>query len=239
MRDRRRRGYRTQAAAAADPPESPEHQSRPIRSTKSISAPTSTTISIPGYKSPASEIVEKPSFETFLSSPVTLADHLHSQLALVACPKTSATPPTAIIGNLDENGYLTVDARRRSPAEEGHHARGRARRRCAWCSRSIRPAWARGSARMPAAATGEPQRPGRRGLADRVRPSETGGDCGSSRNSPRLLRRPLEHIQIAMDVIRHLDPRPGLRYSGPGRAAGGAGRLHFQGRRRLPDSDQR
>jgi RNA polymerase sigma-54 factor len=32
----------------------------------------------------------------------------------------------------------------------------------------------------------------------------------------RLLRRPLEHVQIALDVIRHLDPRPGLRYSGPG-----------------------
>ena len=32
----------------------------------------------PGYKSPASENIEKPSFETFLSSPVTLSDHLHS-----------------------------------------------------------------------------------------------------------------------------------------------------------------
>src|ERR1051325_6355659 len=32
----------------------------------------------PGYKSPASESVEKPSFETFLSSPVTLGDHLRS-----------------------------------------------------------------------------------------------------------------------------------------------------------------
>jgi RNA polymerase sigma-54 factor len=30
----------------------------------------------------------------------------------------------------------------------------------------------------------------------------------------RLLHRPIEHIQIAVDVIRHLDPRPGLRYSG-------------------------
>ncbi len=29
----------------------------------------------PGYKSPASEVVEKPSFETFLSQPVTLPDH--------------------------------------------------------------------------------------------------------------------------------------------------------------------
>ena len=32
----------------------------------------------------------------------------------------------------------------------------------------------------------------------------------------RLLHRPIEHIHIAIDVIRHLDPRPGLRYSGPG-----------------------
>jgi RNA polymerase sigma-54 factor len=32
----------------------------------------------------------------------------------------------------------------------------------------------------------------------------------------RLLRRPMEHIQIAIDVIKHLDPRPGLQYSGPG-----------------------
>jgi RNA polymerase sigma-54 factor len=32
----------------------------------------------------------------------------------------------------------------------------------------------------------------------------------------KVLRRPPEHIEIAIDVIRHLDPRPGLRYSGPG-----------------------
>src|SRR5216683_8311960 len=37
----------------------------------------------PGYKSPSAEISEKPSFETFLSSPVTLSDHLRSQLALI------------------------------------------------------------------------------------------------------------------------------------------------------------
>src|SRR5260370_27226450 len=32
----------------------------------------------------------------------------------------------------------------------------------------------------------------------------------------RVLHRPPEHIQIALDVIRHLDPRPGMSYSGPG-----------------------
>ena len=50
----------------------------------------------PGYKSPASEVSEKPSFETFLSSPVTLSDHLHSQLALVALSESAATPPRGL-----------------------------------------------------------------------------------------------------------------------------------------------
>src|SRR5579871_3804650 len=62
----------------------------------------------PGYKSPASESVEKPSFETFLSSPVTLADHLHSQLAVLVMPEEVRDAATNIIGNLDENGYLTA-----------------------------------------------------------------------------------------------------------------------------------
>ena len=47
----------------------------------------------PGYKSPASESVEKPSFETFLSAPVTLGDHLRSQLSVSLVPRRSATPP--------------------------------------------------------------------------------------------------------------------------------------------------
>ncbi|PYT11402.1 MAG: RNA polymerase sigma-54 factor, partial [Acidobacteria bacterium] len=60
----------------------------------------------PGYKSPASENIEKPSFETFLSSPVTLSDHLLSQLALVALTEEVRDTAESIIGNLDENGYL-------------------------------------------------------------------------------------------------------------------------------------
>jgi RNA polymerase sigma-54 factor len=36
------------------------------------------------------------------------------------------------------------------------------------------------------------------------------------RELARILSRPAAHIQTACEVIRHLDPRPGLRYSGPG-----------------------
>ncbi len=32
----------------------------------------------------------------------------------------------------------------------------------------------------------------------------------------RVLGRPQEHIDIALNMIRHLNPQPGVRYSGPG-----------------------
>ncbi len=62
----------------------------------------------PGFKSPASESVEKPSFETFLSSPVTLSDHLQSQLSIALLPPEVREAANSIIGNLEETGYLTT-----------------------------------------------------------------------------------------------------------------------------------
>src|SRR3954454_14279388 len=62
----------------------------------------------PGFKSPSSEAVEKPSFETFLSSPVTLADHLQSQLSVMVLPDFVRQAANSIIGNLEESGYLTT-----------------------------------------------------------------------------------------------------------------------------------
>src|SRR5205814_4439238 len=60
----------------------------------------------PGYKTPSSESVEKPSFETFLSAPVTLGDHLRSQLSVSLISDQVRTAAESIIGNLDEAGYL-------------------------------------------------------------------------------------------------------------------------------------
>src|SRR5215471_3249220 len=62
----------------------------------------------PGYKSPASESVEKPSFETFLSAPVTLGDHLRSQLSVSIISDDVRNAAESIIGNLDEDGLLTA-----------------------------------------------------------------------------------------------------------------------------------
>src|SRR5258708_34108011 len=55
---------------------------------------------------PASEQVEKPSFETFLSSPVTLSGYLESQLSVLVLSEDLRDAADNIIGNLDENGRL-------------------------------------------------------------------------------------------------------------------------------------
>ncbi|HXU20197.1 MAG TPA: RNA polymerase sigma-54 factor, partial [Verrucomicrobiae bacterium] len=62
----------------------------------------------PGPRTPAAESVDKPSFETFLSTQVTLSSYLESQLSLVAISDAVRDAADTIIGNLDENGWLTV-----------------------------------------------------------------------------------------------------------------------------------
>lgn len=62
----------------------------------------------PGYRSPESESVEKPSFENFLSKPSTLTDHLMWQLGAMVVSAAVREAAELIIGNLDEDGYLTA-----------------------------------------------------------------------------------------------------------------------------------
>jgi RNA polymerase sigma-54 factor len=60
----------------------------------------------PGFKTPQGENIEKPSFETFLASPVTLYSHLMQQLSLIVLNPKLREAAELIIGNLDDNGYL-------------------------------------------------------------------------------------------------------------------------------------
>src|ERR1700688_1452531 len=52
------------------------------------------------------EVIEKPSFEKFISSPQGLTEHLTWQLSVTVCNETVRGIAEVIIGNLDENGYL-------------------------------------------------------------------------------------------------------------------------------------
>jgi RNA polymerase sigma-54 factor len=60
----------------------------------------------PGYRTPQAETVELPSFENFLSSPVSLIDHLEWQLTISQHPPVMQAAIESILGNLDEHGYL-------------------------------------------------------------------------------------------------------------------------------------
>src|SRR5579871_4351293 len=168
----------------------------------------------PGYKSPASENIEKPSFETFLSSPVTLIDHLQSQLALVVLTESVRDAAESIIGNLDENGYLMSSPEEIAEAEQ-----------CAPedVAEALRVVHTLDPAGVASADLREclllqlESRNAKGGvawqiIADHLKMLE----LRQYKELAKVLHRPMEHIQIAVSVIRHLDPRPGLRFSGPG-----------------------
>jgi RNA polymerase sigma-54 factor len=54
------------------------------------------------------ETIERPSFEKFLSSPTGLTEHLQWQLHGIVCSEKAREIAETIIGNLDEDGYLTA-----------------------------------------------------------------------------------------------------------------------------------
>ncbi len=63
----------------------------------------------PGYRNSADlEEIDRPSFENFLSKPGTLSDHLTWQLGSVTVRPSVYAAAELVIGNLNEEGYLTA-----------------------------------------------------------------------------------------------------------------------------------
>jgi RNA polymerase sigma-54 factor len=167
----------------------------------------------PGYRSPSGETVERPSFETFLSSPVTLADHLHSQLSVQVLPEAVRDAADLIIGNLDENGYLGTALEELASTGEVKLADLEA---ALTEVQSLEPAGVAARDVRECLLLQLESRNGRGGVAWQIVDSHLRLiESRQFKELARLLGRPLEHIQIADHVIRTLDPRPGLRYSGP------------------------
>jgi RNA polymerase sigma-54 factor len=167
----------------------------------------------PGYKSPASEAVEKPSFETFLSQPQTLPDYLRSQLSVGLLDDETRDAAESIIGNLDDDGYLTATLD--EMAEQGAH-RQEVMDSALRAVQSLDPAGVAARDLRECLLLQIESGNGRGGVAwqivsDHMRLLET----RQFRELARVLGRPQEHIDIAVARIRHLDPRPGARYSGP------------------------
>jgi RNA polymerase sigma-54 factor len=168
----------------------------------------------PGYKSPASESVEKPSFETFLSQPQTLPDYLRSQLSVSLIDDDTRDAAESIIGNLDEDGYLTASLD--EMASYGGHDRA-LMDKALKAVQSLDPAGVGARDLKECLLLQIESKNGKGGVAWQIvsgfmRLLET----RQYKELARVLGRPQEHIDIAMEMIRHLNPRPGIRYSGPG-----------------------
>lgn len=168
----------------------------------------------PGFKSPAQETPDKPSFEMFLSAPIHLADHLEQQLSLVALPGGVRDAADTIIGNLDENGYLI------EPLEEIAAA-------CGQPLSVVEEALAEVQKLDPAGVSARNLQEclllqldhlnARGGVAwqiveNHLRMLET----RQHKELAKALDRPFEHIQVALRAIQRLDPRPGLRFTAAG-----------------------
>ncbi len=168
----------------------------------------------PGFRSPGAEDPDKPSFETFLSSPITLTSHLRQQLALLVMDPEVRDAADAVIGNLDDTGYLSV------PLDEIAESEGYSLENLERALEEVQcldPAGVGARSLQECLLLQLESRNGRDGVAWQiVRDHLKLVESKSVRELARLLGRPIDHVQTALEVIRHLDPKPGIRYSGPG-----------------------
>jgi RNA polymerase sigma-54 factor len=164
-----------------------------------------------GGQSQEREVSERPSFEKFLSSPSGLTDHLEWQLSVTICSDTVKELAESIIGNLDENGYLTA-----SPEElmqGGKYTQDDFDDALAVVqdfdpigvgARDLRECL------LLQLKAFDPQNT----LAQQI-VSEHLKQVQSNqlKEIARALNRPMEAVKRALEVIKKLDPRPGLRYN--------------------------
>jgi len=164
-----------------------------------------------GPRGPAPEIVERPSFETFLSSPTSLTDHLLWQLSLTPAPERIEAVAEAVIGNLNEDGYLNADR------EELARTTGASLDEVDESIRLVQDFDPIGVAArdlkecllIQLSAFGADE-----GVAgELVREHWEDLEGGEPAAMAASLNRPEPHIEIALKLIRGLDPRPGERYN--------------------------
>ena len=168
----------------------------------------------PGYKSPTAENVEKPSFETFLSSPVTLYDHLRSQLSISVMPDRVREVAEIIVGNMDEDGYLTAPLEEMAESEQCSIAELEESLKIV---QGLDPAGVGARNLRECLLLQLESRNGRGGVAWQIVSDHLKlVELRDYRELSKVLGRPAEHIEIAVAAIRRLNPRPGLRYSGAG-----------------------
>src|ERR1700757_1911010 len=164
-----------------------------------------------GGKSQEREISERPSFEKFLSSPSGLSDHLAWQLSVTICSETVKEIAENIIGNLDENGYLTASVEELS--QDGKYSQDDLEDALAVVqefdpigvgTRDLRECL------LLQLKAFDPQNTlAQQIVSDHLKQVQ----ANQLKEIARALNRPMDIVKHAIDCIKKLDPRPGLRYN--------------------------
>jgi RNA polymerase sigma-54 factor len=157
------------------------------------------------------EVSERPSFEKFLSSPAGLTDHLAWQLSVTICSDSVREIVENIIGNLDENGYLTASTE--ELAQNGKYSQDDLEDAIAVVqefdpigvgTRDLRECLLLQLKAFDAQNTLAQQI-----VSDHLKQVQ----ANQLKEIARALNRPLDIVKHAIDAIKKLDPRPGLRYN--------------------------
>jgi len=165
----------------------------------------------PGYKSPAAEVIEKPSFENFLSQPASLSDHLEWQLSLSICPDRVSDAGHSIIGNLNEDGYLTATLE--EIAQTGGHkledVQAALRLVQEFDPLGVAARDLRECLLIQLRALAPDNTLAQQIVSEHLKQLQN----KQYREIARALDRPVKTVERCVELIRTLDPRPGQRYN--------------------------
>jgi RNA polymerase sigma-54 factor len=157
------------------------------------------------------EEIERPSFEKFLSSPDSLADHLEWQLSVGICTETVRKIAEAIIGNLDENGYLTATLD--EIAQSGSYSMEDVEEALAMVQEMDPPGIAARDLQeclLLQLKMLDPQNVlAQQIIAEHLKLLQN----NQLKEVARAVNRPVDLVKRAVDAIKRLDPKPGLRYN--------------------------
>jgi RNA polymerase sigma-54 factor len=165
----------------------------------------------PGFKSPAAEVIEKPSFENFLSQPTSLTDHLEWQLSLSICPPDVGDAGHSIIGNLNEDGYFTATLE--EVAQSGNHELAAVEQGLALIQEfdplGVAARDVRECLLIQLRALAPDNTLAHQIVSDHLKQLQN----KQYREIARALDRPVKAVERCIELIRKLDPRPGQRYN--------------------------
>ena len=157
------------------------------------------------------EEIERPSFEKFLSSPQSLADHLGWQLSVSISSDTVREIAETIIGNLDENGYLTATLEEIEQA--GNYSVDDVEEALTMVQEFDPPGVAARDLReclLLQLKVLDPQNTlAQQIVSEHLKLLQN----NQLKEIARALNRPVELVKRAVDVVKRLDPKPGLRYN--------------------------